>query len=109
MSFVSFQFLMFAILLLIIYFIVPKKWQWVILLIANFIFYAANGLRLCIYIIFTIITTYFAAICVENSNFKMKSEIKKEEITAEKKKMIKQRGIREKRILCAVEIGRAHV
>lgn len=104
MSFVSFQFLMFAILLLIIYFIVPKKWQWVILLIANFIFYAANGLRLCIYIIFTIITTYFAAICVENSNFKMKSEIKKEEITAEKKKMIKQRGIREKRILCAVAL-----
>ena len=104
MTLVSFQFLAFVIILLCLYFTVPKKLQWVVLLIANFIFYALNGVRLIIYIVFTIITTYFAALCVEDANLKVKLQIKREGITSEEKKAIKQEGNREKRMLCTVAL-----
>ena len=43
MSVVSYSFLLFLLIVCMVYYIVPKKWQWVVLLAAGIVFYAGAG------------------------------------------------------------------
>lgn len=65
MSIVSMQFFFFLIVLVMLYFIVPKKWQWVVILIANVLFYIASGIKYLIYIIFVSFIAYWIALGME--------------------------------------------
>jgi len=65
MSFISFEFAIFVIALLFVYYLFPAKYRWFVLLGASSVFYALCGLKYIVYISFTIITTYFAAVFVE--------------------------------------------
>lgn len=58
MKFTSFSFLLFAAGLTAVYYIAPKRWQWLLLLIASFSFYLWAGAAYLLYILFTILTTY---------------------------------------------------
>lgn len=51
-----------------LYFIVPKKWQWVVILIANVLFYIASGIKYLIYIIFVSFIAYWIALGIEKVN-----------------------------------------
>ncbi|MDO5131493.1 MAG: MBOAT family O-acyltransferase [Eubacteriales bacterium] len=62
MAFFSWQFILFLIVSLVIYYIVPGKFQWVILLFSSAWYYlAAGNLRTCLYVIITVLTTFFGA------------------------------------------------
>ena len=65
MSILSLQFLLFLLGATALYFVVPKKWQWIILFIANILFYLSFGVKYIGYILFTAIITYWAAIKLE--------------------------------------------
>ncbi len=54
MLFTSYEFLLFAGMLLVLYYIVPKKTQWMLLLLASYIFYGLSGVK---YLAFILITT----------------------------------------------------
>ena len=60
MSFVSFQFAAFVAFCLIIYYIFPKKYRYLVLLAASYAFYLAACGGYIVYIILTTITTYSA-------------------------------------------------
>ena len=61
MQFTSFSFLACLAVLLVVYYLIPKKTQWILLLIASYGFYALAGIEYLAFILFSTITTYFAA------------------------------------------------
>ena len=58
MSFISAGFFMVMALTACLYYLIPKKYQWELLLFVSFGFYATYGIRYMGYILFTIITSY---------------------------------------------------
>ncbi len=61
MSFTSAAFLLFAALTLLIYYVVPKRGQWIVLLVASFLFYWAAGSWYLPFILVTILSTWLCA------------------------------------------------
>ena len=64
MLFTSYQFIIFAIAVLVLYYVVPKKAQWPLLLVSNYIFYALCGLKYLPFIFTTTVIVYFAGIWI---------------------------------------------
>jgi len=58
MSFVSIEFLFFIIISLIVYYLLPKKAQWIALLVVSYLFFLSGGLRTISYLLFTTTVTY---------------------------------------------------
>ena len=91
MQFTSFTFLLFAALLLTVYYIIPGKWQWPLLLIASYVFYLWAGTDYLFFILFTTVTTYGAA-CIIGRNLVKRDEYlaaHKAELSREDKKACK--------------------
>ena len=60
MHFVSLNFLLFAGVLLVLYYCIPQKLQWWLLLAGSYVFYLAAGVEYLVFILFTTLTTYGA-------------------------------------------------
>ncbi len=60
--FVTYEFLLFAAVLFILYYLIPRRFQWVLLLIANFLFYFYAGTWYPIFILVTSFTVYVAGV-----------------------------------------------
>jgi len=65
MSFTSFRFLMYAAVLLALYYTVPRRGQWVLLLGASYGFYLQSGAGNLLFILLTTVSTYGAARIIE--------------------------------------------
>ncbi len=65
MLFTSYGFIAFAAILLCLYYIVPKKCQWMLLLLASYFFYAFSGLENFVFIIATTLSCYIVARIIE--------------------------------------------
>ena len=61
MSFTSLTFLLFAALTVLVYYLVPSKVQWVVLLVASLAFYASAGVWYLPFILLTVASTYLCA------------------------------------------------
>ena len=72
MSVISVGFILFIFATLVLYFIVPKKMQWVVLLISSMFFYLINGAENVIYILITALSAYGAALLMQNISDKQK-------------------------------------
>lgn len=91
MLFVSYAFLGFLIVLFCVYYLVPQRFQWQILLVASYLFYCASGIANLIYILLTTITVYAAARCIERNAMQQKKYLieHKTEMTKEERKIYK--------------------
>ena len=58
MQFTSFSFILFAVLTLIIYYLVPRRSQWKVLLLSSLCFYAFAGAEYLIFILYTWFVTF---------------------------------------------------
>lgn len=58
MSFISFSFILFLAVVITLYYLVPKKYQWAVLLVTSYMFYLFSGIKPVLYIIFTTLVTY---------------------------------------------------
>ncbi len=58
MSFVSFEFILFLGLLFAAYYLIPKRYQWMLLLAASYLFYSFAGLQFMAYLLITTGSTY---------------------------------------------------
>ncbi|MDE6414469.1 MAG: hypothetical protein K2K48_03560 [Anaeroplasmataceae bacterium] len=65
MLFNSIEFLIFLPIVFILYWIMPKKYRWIILLIASYIFYMYWNWKLVFLILFTTIVSYICSLLVE--------------------------------------------
>lgn len=61
MSITSYSFLAFAGGLILLYYMIPKRFQWCLLLAASYLFYACSGVKYLGYILATTITSYLTA------------------------------------------------
>lgn len=90
MNFISFEFVAFLLLTVILYYAVPKKTQWILLLLANIGFYCFGGLKTVGYLVFTTLTTWGAGLLLEKLNSKKKTIEKSDKEAAEKNKKQKK-------------------
>jgi alginate O-acetyltransferase complex protein AlgI len=65
MHFASYEFILFLVILVVVYYTIPKKWQWMLLLAASYVFYSFAGIENFAYILTTTVTTWFAAIRID--------------------------------------------
>lgn len=97
MNLLSYSFLLFLLTTLFIYYIVPKKIQWILLAVANTVFYAFTGIGNLIFIFMNALVTFISANIVSNFNSNLKTrkkELDKDQFKTEKHKtLIKKRLI----------------
>ena len=65
MSLISMKFLLFVIVAAVGYYWIPKKYQWIWLLLFSYIYYVSGGLKVTCFLAFTTITTWFAGMRLE--------------------------------------------
>lgn len=107
MLFTTSNFIIFVILLSVVYYIIPKKMQWPLLLIASYIFYAFAGIQFLSYILITTVTTYFATVNISKIQTKYNIYIKENKaiVTREERRTIKEISKKKQRqwmVLCMV-------
>lgn len=88
MQFVSVNFLLFLGILIALYYLLPRKWQWVILLVGSYVFYIFAGVRYLVFIVFTTITTYLVTRYIDRNLVRQADylALHKEELSREQKK-----------------------
>lgn len=93
MLFVSYEFWGFLIVLFGVYYLVPQRFQWQVLLAASYLFYCASGIENLVYILVTTITVYVAAVCIERNATRQKKYLDehKSEMTKEDRRAYKER------------------
>ena len=103
MSIVSFTFGFFLFVFGILYYIVPKKIQWGILLCGNLVFYAYSGPRNLIYNLSCALFTWLSAIGIEKLNSVQKNKIA-ETVDKDEKAALRTLYGKRKKILVAVTL-----
>lgn len=103
MSLISFKFLIFCALLLLCYFVFPKKQQWIVLLVFSLVFYALAGIENSIYICITALSAWLGALWLEKVSKKTKQYIKENKgtLTSEEKSLIKNKAKKKKKLILA--------
>jgi len=104
MSLMSTQLLLLVFATAVVYYIIPKKYQWILLLAVSYMFYASYGLQYVGFIVFTTITTFLGGVFIEKTSQAGKDKIlaNKDTITTEEKKFMKAQTKRNKKLICAL-------
>lgn len=107
MLFTTYRFILFLLLVFAVYYLIPKKYQWMLLLLASYIFYAFAGLGYLVYILATTISTYVTGRKLEKIQSLQNDFIKqkKEELSREERKNFKAMMKKKQRrwlVLCLV-------
>lgn len=92
MSFTSFTFLGFLVAVVFVYYIVPKKYQWAVLLAASYGFYIFSGLKQVLFIMATTLFTYGSGLLMQNMRNKTQKYIDSlgEDVSKDEKREIKK-------------------
>lgn len=91
MSLFSAAFIVFMTILVALYYLLPKKFQWFVLLAASATFYLASGWQGMIFILVTVISQYLLALALERKNAEMAKELASKELDGKQTKQVKQR------------------
>ncbi len=91
MLFTSYEFMFFVLITCVLYYAIPKKWQWVLLLLASYVFYFLAGASYLPYIFTTTVSAYLIARRLTAMQAKTESYIKehKAELSREERKAYK--------------------
>ncbi len=91
MLFTSYEFVAFLFLVLVLYYVLPGKFQWQFLLFAGYLFYFAAGPTYLLYILTTTVTVWFAACRMEKVRERQTKYLKehKDKLGKEEKKSYK--------------------
>ena len=109
MSLSSAAFMLFLISVITVYYLVPKRVQWVVLLIGSYFYYLTYGYKIVGFLLFTTLTTYSGGLLLGRINNLKKEQFSKlpKDITSEEKKALSDRYIRNKKwvIACVLLIN----
>lgn len=91
MLFASYHFIGFLFILLITYYLIPRRYQWMLLLGASFVFYVFSGWDNVAYLVITILSTYTATIQIGILHHKQDAWLKenKKQVSKEERKAYK--------------------
>lgn len=96
------EFLVFAMAVCAIYFIVPKKVKWIVLLLASYIYYFIASGELTVFLIITTISIYLLALWLNKMDDKTKELCK--DLEKDEKKKLKAKANKKKKWLVVVAI-----
>jgi len=96
MSFVSIQFFCFLAVLLGVYFLVPRKWQWKVIPLFSIWFYISYGAQFIVFILATVFLTYVMGVCLNREDNKL-IQLKQQCDNKEQKKQFKEKSIKSKK------------
>lgn len=101
MSFISMELLLLVLAAAIIYYSMPKRFQWILLLVVSYVFYASYSLKAMSFIVFTTISTYIGTRVIERIATRGKAELaaRKKSMSAQEKKALKAQIKRNKRLV----------
>lgn len=102
MLFTSYEFIGFILLFFLIYYVIPKKGQWLLLLVGSYLFYFMAGTFYPLFLFATTAITYVTAIIIENTGKKEKEYLQahKKELAREERKRLKaETAKKQKRIM----------
>ena len=99
----SIEFLVFLFVLVIIYKLMPKKFKWIILLLASYVFFALNSGKYTVFIMLSTISIYITALKIDKIGNTVSEKVKTIENKEEKKK-IKNQAKRKKKIVLTAGI-----
>ena len=105
MSITSPGFLLFVAALLLLYYLLPKKWQWPLLLTFSIGFYLLAGWRFAVYLLITAATTYGGALWIDRMAESKRAYLKanRETLSRDERKAFSNRVMhRQRRILAGV-------
>ena len=87
MLFTSYEFIAFLILLFLLYYALPSRYQWKLLLAASYVFYFVSGWKNCLFILLTTISTYILAKKIDGLHREQAAYIKehKKELSKEER------------------------
>lgn len=104
MSVTSLNYFGFVAGLLLLYYILPKKCQWVILLLGSIGFYLTYDVRYSIFLVSSILVTWLLAVLIQKRNDRQKEELKAEGLDKDGKAAIRTRYKKKKRRLLVLNI-----
>lgn len=104
MAFTSFYFLIFAALVIAVYYCVPKNVRWLVLLAASYAFYLMSSPKTFFFVLFTTVVTFFGGryIGKRNSEHKAYLQEHRDELSKEDKKALKASVQSRKRKMAAL-------
>lgn len=109
MSLTSGLFFLFLLCLLIVYYLVPRRFQWIVLLCASLVFYSLTGLKNLVYIGITAASTWLAAVKMSDILTEQRAYFKenKATLTKEDKSEIKAKNQKRRKIIlvCALVLN----
>lgn len=68
MSLISMEFLLFVFVAVFGYYLIPKKYQWIWLLVFSYLYYASHGIKIVFFLLFTTGTTYGTGLLLSKVN-----------------------------------------
>ena len=103
MSLFSFTFGLFLAVVAVAYFLVPARYQWVLLLAASYLFYLCSGWQGLVYLLVTTCSTYGAALLLEKQQAACNTAIQAAQppLDRQQKAVLKARCTRHKRLVLA--------
>ncbi len=105
MSITTLSFIAFAFVVFIAYYIIPRRLQWCLLLVASLFFYMSFSAKNIIYVLLTATTIFFATCGMSRISNKQKSFFKSNpNLTKEEKKIIKLKNHRKRKAIMVVTL-----
>ncbi len=106
MSYSTINFILFVLGTVLVYFLIPKKARWTVLLAASVVFYIISGLKFAFYILFTAASTYLIALWVDKLSQNSKQVLKKNkaEWSRDDKKNYKNKVKIQKRLVMSLAL-----
>lgn len=89
MSFNSFAFILFLTLVILVYFVVPKKAQWIVLLIASYVFYFFSSIQMSVFLVASTLITFYAGIVIGKINEMQRAALEAESLDKDRRKLLK--------------------
>ena len=92
MLFTSYEFIAFLAVVFVLYYVIPKRFQWQLLLVASYVFYFTSGASNLFYIVTTTVTTYLLMQKLQKVRDAQDAYIKehKQELSREERKAYKE-------------------
>ena len=92
MALTSFNFLCFLAVVLVLYYIVPKRFQWMLLVVASYAFYLYSGVAQVFFLLGTTLVTYGSGMLMQKRRNRYKAELSAEpSMEKEKKQALKKK------------------
>ncbi|MFR7985639.1 MAG: MBOAT family O-acyltransferase [Clostridia bacterium] len=104
MAFTSFYFLVFVLIVVFVYYVIPKAARWTVLLAASYVFYLISSPKTFVFVLFTTVITFLGGRYIGRKNTEHKKYIEEHgsELTREEKKERKAAVQKKKRKMVAL-------